>query len=201
MGRLDALSNRVLAAAGLALLVVGVATAVITGLGAGGDDATEAAPTPAPPTTTTPPKPPAPKQVAVKLRGVSGYDPEGDGREGDDTAQLAADGKPATFWTTERYTTFFKAGVGLLLDAGSPFQPTKIVVITDTPGITASIRIGQSATGPFTAVTPAKRLTAQTTFAPQARKGRYVVVWVESLPDGGTGHVNEVRAFRSGASG
>ncbi len=192
--------HRFVAGAGLVLLVAGFTAAVVAGLRAGGDNTTATAPTaerPAAPTK----QPSEPKQVPVPLRGLRGYDPEGDGREGDETAPLATDGEQATSWQTERYTSFFKDGVGLLLDADAPVTITSVVVWTETPGITASVRVGPSPDGPFTSVTPTKPLTARTTFAPKERKARYLVVWIGDIPDGGTGHVNEVRAFRAAAPG
>ncbi len=193
---------RGLAALGLALLFAAIAVAIVAGTRADGDD-TAAAETSAPttPTETTPAEPaPTPTPVAVRLRGLRGFDPEGDGRERDETAPLATDAEPATFWQTESYRSFFKNGVGLLLDAGEPVTLTRVVVTTDTPGVVASLRVGATPNGPFAAVSGAKPLTRTTTFTPQARAGRYVVVWIEDIPDGGSAHVNEVRAWRAGGS-
>jgi hypothetical protein len=195
---------RGLAALGLALLFAAIAVAIVAGIRTDGDD-TAAADTGAPttPAETTPAEPapsPAPTRVAVRLRGLRGFDPEGDGRERDETAPLATDGEPATFWQTENYRSFFKNGVGLLLDAGEPVTLTRVVVTTDTPGVVASLRVGATPGGPFAPVSRAKPLARTTTFTPQARAGRYVVVWVEEIPDGGSAHVNEVRAWRAGGS-
>ncbi len=196
--------HRGLVALGLAVLFAAIAVAVLAGVRTDGDDAPAAAadtPKPTPPATqTTPKQPAAPRPVAVALRGLRGFDPEGDGRERDETAPLATDGKQQTFWQTERYTSFFKDGVGLLLDATRPVTVSRVVLTTDTPGIVASIRVGAAPEGPFTAVSQAKRLTARTTFTPRPRKGRYVVVWIEDIPNGGAGHVNEVRAWRRGGA-
>jgi len=191
----------VLAGAGLVLLVAGVVAAVMAGLRAG-DGATTATAPPAEATTVTTPKQAVePKQVPVPLNGLRGYDPGGDGREGDDTASLATDGKQVTAWTTERYTSFFKDGVGLLLDAGKPVTLKQVVVTTDTPGIAGSLRVGPGPDGPFVSVTPTKPLSARTPFTLKPRKARYLVVWISDIPDGGSGHVNEVRAFRAAAPG
>jgi hypothetical protein len=194
---------RGLAAVGLALLFAAIAVAIVTGTRADGHD-TAAADTsaPTPPAEATVRKAPTstPPPVSVRLRGVRGFDPEGDGRERDETAPLATDGEPATFWQTESYRSFFKNGVGLLLDAGEPVTLTRVVVTSDTPGVVVSLRVGATPNGPFTAVSRAKPLTRTTSFTPQARAGRYVVAWVEEIPDGGSAHVNEVRAWRAGGS-
>ena len=68
-----------------------------------------------------------------------------------------------------------------------------MVVDSGTPGVRAEIRIGSSPTGPFTRVSPAKTLTARTTFPVAGRTGRYVVVWVTGLPPESAGEVAEVR--------
>jgi eukaryotic-like serine/threonine-protein kinase len=55
---------------------------------------------------------------AVTITGVAAYDPDGDGEENNDQAQLAlADGNPATGWKTVCYlrTTMGKDGVGLVV--------------------------------------------------------------------------------------
>src|SRR5688500_12526569 len=52
----------------------------------------------------------------VKLQGVASFDPQGDGEEHSERVQDATDGDPATYWTTERYDSFSKPGVGLVLD-------------------------------------------------------------------------------------
>ena len=59
--------------------------------------------------------------TAIALQGVRAYDPRppGDNSEHDDEAPLATDGSARTFWKTETYNTFFKPGVGLVLDAGA----------------------------------------------------------------------------------
>jgi hypothetical protein len=196
-------SERLLAGAGLAALFVGIAIAVIVGARSGGDDARATRETPRTtqrPAAPAPPPPAAPKPIRVRLQGVSGFDPEGDGRENDDAAAAATDGDPATFWPSETYSSFFKDGVGLLLDAGKRVRLTRLVVRTDTPEIAASVRVGIAPEGPFTPVSPTKRLGASTTFALRSRPARYVVVWVEDIPDGSAAHLNEVTGQATGQS-
>jgi hypothetical protein len=190
--------TRVLAAGALALLLVALGWAVASGLR---DDGT-AAPAAAPPVggtvaTTAAPKQAKPRAATpvpfVKLTAVGAFDPEGDGHERDEEAPLAVDGKQSTFWRTERYTRFFKSGVGLVLDAGKPVRVRQVVVTSPTPGIRAEIRLGSAPTGPFTRVSASKTLSAKTTFAVPKRSGRYVVVWITALPPSSAGEVSEVR--------
>jgi hypothetical protein len=129
----------------------------------------------------------------VKLTAAGAFDPEGDGHERDEEASLAVDGNESTFWRTERYSRFFKTGVGLVLDAGRPVRVRQVVVDSGTPGVRAEIRLGSARAGPFTRVSAAKTLTARTTFPVAGGAGRYVVVWVTGLPPESAGEIAEVR--------
>jgi|KBSSwiStaDraftv2_1062776.scaffolds.fasta_scaffold954352_1 putative peptidoglycan lipid II flippase len=186
---------RILAAGALAVLLLALGWAVANGLDE--DDAASQAPaTRETAVTTTRPKPttrPVARARFVKLTAAGAFDPEGDGHERDEEASLAVDGDRSTFWRTERYSRFFKTGVGLVLDAGRRVRVRQVVVDSATPGVRAEIRIGSSRTGPFTRVSPAKTLTARTTFPVAGRTGRYVVVWVTALPPESAGEVAEVR--------
>ena len=186
---------RILAAGALAVLLLALGWAVANGLDE--DDAASQAPaTRETAVTTTRPKPttrPVARVRFVKLTAAGAFDPEGDGHERDEEASLAVDGDRSTFWRTERYSRFFKTGVGLVLDAGRHVRVRQVVVDSATPGVRAEIRIGSSRTGPFTRVSPAKTLTARTTFPVAGRSGRYVVVWVTALPPDSAGEVAEVR--------
>jgi hypothetical protein len=186
---------RILAAGALAFLLLALGWAVANGLHED-DAASQAPPTRETVVTTTRPKPttrPVARARFVKLTAAGAYDPEGDGHERDEEASLAVDGNPSTFWRTERYSRFFKKGVGLVLDTGRRVRIRQVVVDSRTPGVRAEIRIGSSRTGPFTRVSPAKTLTARTTFPVAGRTGRYVVVWVTTLPPESAGEVAEVR--------
>ena len=188
-------SARLLAAGALAVLLLALGWAVANGLEED-DAASQAPPTRETVATTTrpkPAKPPAARSRFVKLTAAGAFDPEGDGHERDEEAPLAVDGNRSTFWRTERYSRFFKTGVGLVLDAGRAVRVRQVVVDSGTPGVRAEIRIGSSPTGPFTRVSPAKTLTARTTFPVAGRTGRYVVVWVTGLPPESAGEVAEVR--------
>jgi eukaryotic-like serine/threonine-protein kinase len=191
----ERLGHRMLVGAALALFVGGLWLAVSTGLG---DDegGTAASPTttvraPRPKPRVTPPRP-SPARF-VKLTAAGAFDPEGDGRERDEEAGLAVDGRRETSWRTERYRSFFKEGVGLVLDAGRPVRVEQVVVETPNPGYRAEIRLGARRGGPFVVASRARTLTARTRFPVARRSGRYVVVWVVELPPDAAGVVSAVR--------
>jgi hypothetical protein len=150
-------------------------------------------------TTTTRPTTTTKARVSprIRLSAVGAYDPEGDGHENDDLAPLAVDGDATTFWKTERYHSFGKTGVGLVLDARRARPIARVIVSTDTAGSSAEIQVGPNPNGPFHLVTRAQPLTGTTSFKLARRPiGRYVVVWITALPDSaGEAHVTEVRAF------
>ncbi len=191
--------NRLLAAGALAAFFVAMLVIVVTSTGGGGGSTTTVtAPTrPRPTTTRATTTRPAPASPRVKLTAVGAYDPEGDGHENDDLAPLAVDGDATTFWKTERYHSFGKTGVGLVLDAGRVRPLDRILVSTDETGAAAEIEVGNNPNGPFRLVTAVKPLTGTTGFKLAARtRARFVVVWITALPNGaGEAHITEVRAF------
>jgi serine/threonine-protein kinase len=136
--------------------------------------------------------------VPVALAGVSGYDPQGTGGEHDADAPKATDGSSSTFWYTEHYNSAafggLKDGVGLVLDAGSAAKVASVTVTSDTPGFTARIESGSSASGPFTPVSGTKTINSSTTFALSGSAARYYVVWITSLGAHASVDVNEVKA-------
>jgi hypothetical protein len=133
--------------------------------------------------------------VPVFLRAIGAWDPYGDHAEHDSEASSATDGNLTSYWRTEDYAVALgKPGVGLLLDAGRPVAPRRVVVVTDTPGYSAVIQAGASATGPFHAVSMPAVVAARTVFAIRSRAARYWVVWITHLDH--VAHVDEVSAMR-----
>jgi len=68
---------------------------------------------------------------------------------------------------------------------------------TSTPGLTASIRAGDSSTGPFNTVVGASQTATdgQATYRIQDGEHRYYVIWITRLGDGyETARINDVRA-------
>jgi serine/threonine-protein kinase len=137
---------------------------------------------------------PTPPAKPVRLTGVTAYDPDGDGAEHDEDAPKATDKDPSTYWTTEHYDSFTKAGVGLVLAAPSDAHVRRIVLRADTPGFTARIESGSSEFGRFSPVSPLRTVGSSTSFPVHGPAARYYVVWITKLP-GGVAHVNEVRGF------
>ena len=137
-------------------------------------------------------------ETRVQLQAVADFDPFGDNREEHPEAVPAAtDGNRETFWTTETYNTFEKDGVGLVIDAGSPVELSRLTVVTDTPGFTAMILAGAREGGPFEDVSDSLEVEGRTSFEVDTRGQalRYYLIWITALD--GTAHINEVRGFRA----
>ena len=136
--------------------------------------------------------------TSVPLRGVAGYDPQGDGSEHNELAGSATDGNASTVWMTEHYDSQdfggLKSGIGLLLDAGSAVKLAQVTVTTPVPGFKAEIQSGDSPTGGFTADSASKSVTGRTTFTLDGKTARYYVVWITELPSGGRAEIGEVTA-------
>ena len=141
----ERMGNRLLVGGALGVFLVGMLLAVAFGVG-DGDEGRTAAPTTTAATRRPAPRPkPSPRPARfVRLAPAGAFDPEGDGRERDEEAGLAVDGRADTAWRTERYSSFFKDGVGLVLDAGRTVRVEQVVVDTPTPGYRAEIRLGAS---------------------------------------------------------
>jgi serine/threonine-protein kinase len=131
---------------------------------------------------------------SVQLEAVGDYDPEGGDGEHPELVELATDGDPATFWSTETYLSFQKAGVGIVVDAGRRVALDSIVVVSDDPGFTATILAANRADGRFRDVSSEQTVEEQTTFAvdTDGKEFRYYVVWITGLDE--RAHLNEVRA-------
>ncbi len=137
--------------------------------------------------------------VRVQLEAVADFDPHGDNREEHpELVASATDGNRETSWSTETYNSFEKDGVGLVLDAGSPVELSRLTVVTDTPGFTAMIIAGPDASeGRSRTFRRRRRSRARTSFEVDTRGEplRYYLIWITALD--GTAHMNEVRGFRS----
>jgi serine/threonine-protein kinase len=135
--------------------------------------------------------------AAVQLRGLSGYDPQGDGQEHDELAGLATDGSTLTSWTTESYDgpnfAGLKSGVGLVLAAGGPVKLATMTVTTPTPGFRAEIQSGDSPTGGFTADSSPRTVSGKTTFTLNGNTATYYLIWITQLP-GSHAAISEVTA-------
>lgn len=128
----------------------------------------------------------------VRVEGVAAFDPHGDDEEHGERVRDATDGDPGTYWTTERYNSFSKEGVGLVLDVGERRELSQLAVASDTPGFIAEIRAGDTPQGPFETVGASKTVGASTVWNLDAAEARYYVVWITDLD--GRAHINEVDA-------
>lgn len=196
--------ERIAAVAALGMLFLGLWVAVSRGLdedsaGEAPQPTTSDTVTPAPPTPPATPRPKAPRPAPfVRLTAAGAFDPEGDGSERDEEAGLSVDGRRDTAWRTERYSTFFKDGVGLVLDAGRRVRVERVIVDVPAPGARAEVLLGNEPEGPFTRAAAARPLTGRTSFAVARRPGRYVVLWIVDIPDGGAAEIGEVRVRARG---
>lgn len=135
--------------------------------------------------------------AAVQVSGIEDFDPHGDDGEHPEDAQLAADGDPATAWTTQSYNDSFeligKAGVGLVFDLGEPVEISEIVV-TGSIG-TFEIRAADEIGGDENAFTKLGEgeTTDTATIDVGGKSARYWLVWITSLPGGsGSADIGEV---------
>jgi hypothetical protein len=135
--------------------------------------------------------------TAVALSGVRAFDPAGDGREHDSDAPSATDGNPSTYWYTETYVSGLgKAGVGLVLDAGTPKAVKSITVQSSTPGFTAEILAGNSLDSTLKVDSAKQPVGAATTFSLHGATARYFVLWITDLGGLHSVRVNEITAKR-----
>ena len=135
-----------------------------------------------------------PGSAAIPLTGAGSYDPEGDNKvEHPERVGDAVDHDLSSYWTTERYNSFSKSGVGLVLASSRATAIRNLTVRSDTPGFPAQIETGASPTGPFHPVSPSENVQSTTTFELNRPTQRYLLIWITALP-AGIAHVNEVTA-------
>ena len=140
----------------------------------------------------------------IKVSSADDYDPQGDPPEEypEDVAN-AIDGDRATFWKTSTYDQNFgpggiKDGVGLLLDLGKDREVGEVGV--DFGGTPTAFSLYLSDEPPSGVPTgdPAAEDTADqdsvTVSMPEDSSGRYLLVWLTSLPEQGgfTGEIREI---------
>jgi len=136
---------------------------------------------------------PSPSTPAV-LTGVTAtdFDPQGvPPEENPQQAHLAVDGDPATAWTTSTYNQNFgpgglKTGVGLVLDLGAEHGVSEVDLTTVGSPTRFQVYVSAQAPTNLQGAEPAGRATVTGTHGvvrlDPAVPGRYVVVWLTSLP-------------------
>lgn len=144
-----------------------------------------------------------PAQVPVVA--ASDFDPLGNGSENPERAALAIDDDPETAWPTQTYfdpLELQKAGVGLLLDLGSPQQVSEVdlVLLNQTSDVEIRVAPETSQAPPSTPegyiqLTRAERAGSALTVEGDPRTTRFVLVWFTRLPptdEGWRGGVGDV---------
>lgn len=144
----------------------------------------------------------------LDVAAVSSFDPEGDGEENPEQADLVVDGKPSTVWITNYYfdpfgPTGLKDGVGLVLDLGGSRAIRAVKVRTVGGGtdleVRTSVRFGRSPDDFDRLGKPARDVDGPATVRPEAPvRARYVLVWLTRLPVDGDvyrGRIAEVSVF------
>ncbi|WP_157571842.1 protein kinase family protein [Nocardioides alkalitolerans] len=169
----------------------------------GGDD--DGGSTPSPSASSTESAPPAPAIVPVV--GATSIDPEGsDGEENSDRAGNAVDGDTETTWNTSTYFQQFgpgglKSGVGLQLDLGESLALTGLELDLVGSPTTVQVYVSDEPVGSVDGLEPvggAEGASEQAQIALTGATGRYVTIWITSLPpvaDGFRSEVSEVRVL------
>jgi serine/threonine protein kinase len=137
-----------------------------------------------------PPRPSGP----VHFTSAAAYDPFGDGQEHDEAAPAAIDGNDTTPWMTEHYRSFTKQGVGIVVGAARAVSPKTMSIVTDTPGFTAEIKAGDSATGPFHTVSSSQTIAGTNASFTLHGGGHYFLLWITRLGDNDQVRIDEIRA-------
>jgi serine/threonine protein kinase len=136
----------------------------------------------------------------VHLKAVASFDPYGDNKtENPDSVANATDGDQSTYWVTETYQSpsfgGLKPGVGIVLDASRPSEPSRLTIWSTTPGFQAQIKASDRSDGGFERVSPSRAVGSKTTFdLSLTQPERYFLIWITELPPGLQAHINAVKA-------
>lgn len=137
--------------------------------------------------------PSAPAAGPLPVASAALFSPGGSADDHADEVPLAVDGNPATAWRTQTYASAdfgrLRPGVGLVLDLGQVRTVREVRVQLATPGLTFSVRAGTAPGDGLLGSALLGRVTAApaTAAVPAATpvQARYVVLWIERLPDNG----------------
>jgi hypothetical protein len=140
----------------------------------------------------SPPRPLGP----VHFTSAAAFDPDGDGHEHDASARDAIDANTSTAWETEHYNgaQLNKAGVGIVVGAARPVRPKRLTITTDTPGFTAVVKTGDSATGPFHVVSRSTTVAGTEQTFDLSGGGRYFLLWITDLGSNEQVRIDEISA-------
>ncbi len=127
---------------------------------------------------------------------VDTLDPQGNGQENDDGAPNAVDGNQETAWRTETYfqqlgPQGLKTGVGLVVDLGAPTAVREVDLRLTGAPTAAQLYLTEEAPSDVEDLEPVGRIRASgergSAELDGKRSGRYLVIWLTTLPpvDGG----------------
>ena len=147
----------------------------------------------------------APAEVRpLDVAAVSDLDPQGsDGGEYPELTGLVVDGDPGTAWRTSTYRQDFgpgglKDGVGLVLDLGEPRSVAEVALrLVGSPTDLELYVVDEPPTGVPSeqGLSPAASVSAaaeEEVVLDEPASGRYLVVWITSLPSVSDGFRSEV---------
>ena len=136
----------------------------------------------------------SPVSELATIATATDYDPFGDQTENPDKTKLAIDGNLSTAWPTVQYrqnNLAGKPGVGLLLDLGSSRAVSTVTIDFAQPGNSATVFVSDSSAPDTATESPIGSVSSAgdkaTIEATSAKSGRYVLVWITSVPQASNG--------------
>ncbi len=139
---------------------------------------------------------------SIVISAATAFDPEGDGRENDGSAELAVDTKVDTGWKTEGYNdrdiTKLKSGVGLVLQLDGTHDLSRLEVVSPTNDWTVAVYVADSPKANLgewgDPVATREHLGAGTNEIDlDGRRGGAVLVWILDRGDGAGRAAAELR--------
>jgi hypothetical protein len=129
---------------------------------------------------------PAPAGAPFPILSASGFDPQGDNAERNGEAPRVFDGNPATFWSSEGYSSpafgGLKKGVGVVVDFGQPRKVSTVSLVLPTASdITVYVSSSRSLAGATPVGTSSGKSGAVTVTAPSPATGQYLIVWFTKI--------------------
>jgi eukaryotic-like serine/threonine-protein kinase len=159
----------------------------------------------------------SPTEIPLNADMVRIVDPPPGDRSNTGEAAKTVDKDKSTAWDTQGFNTAkfgnFKAGMGVLINLGSPHNVAYVQVETNSPGVTMDVRTGpsdpgNSSNGDKKIVQTYKKLGDSQTSSGNRQildafdentKYQYVLVWLSQLPKGDDGRyrisVSDIKVF------
>ena len=134
----------------------------------------------------------------LDVRRVQSFDPAGDGEEHDEQAGLVVDGDQSTSWTTMTYfdpLDLQKAGVGLVLDLGTPADVSEVVIRVQGGPTDLEVQVAEerpTRLADFTEFDATGNADGATTLVADPVRARYLLVWLTDLPSVDGDYVGEI---------